>query len=240
MATCARPNVPDRLGIALVVPLLLSAFALRAGEAQALPYSDLQGDALTGAFQNYDITSIDAVHSSTHLAFTVQLVGTPTAPSVNQNQGLSGFIDIDIDLNPNTGVVATIDTIGGTFGNTGLGIEYYLDLFSEATNPGFVALRDPVNVLNVSQVPITYGNNSFTIVVPLSALGNDDGLVNYAVAVGDFAFAQDQALDASVVGMGGQPAVSSPVLVPEPGSGMLLGLGLGWLANRRRTAFAAV
>ena len=117
-----------------------------------------------------------------------------------------------------------LDEMPGRHGNTGLQIEYYLDLFSEASNPGFVTLKDPINVLNTSQVPISYGAFSASIAVPLSALGNDDGLVDYAVVVGDFGNALDQALDPSVVQMGGLPASSSSV--PESSTGLLLGAGL--------------
>lgn len=222
-------------GSALRRALLAAALcSLVAAPMAGTPLSDPLGDAIGGTFQTYDIVSIDATFTSTALTFTIGLAGTPIAPSTNQQQGLSGFIDIDVDSNPGTGAQANIDTIGGTFGSTGLSIEYYLDLFTEASNTGFVTLKDPINVMNTTQVPITYGAASARIVVPLSALGGDDGLVNYAVVVGDFANATDQALDPSVVQTGGLPASSAPI--PEPSTALLVGAGLLVLGARGRRA----
>jgi hypothetical protein len=207
------------------------ALCLLHGAASAAPFSDPLGDAQTGAYVTYDITSIDAIYSATHLTFSIQLSSAPVAPSVSQFQAIYGFIDIDIDQNIVTGATATIDTIGSGFGTTGLKIEYYLDFFSEASHAGFVDLKDPINVSNVNQVPITYGASSISVQVALSLLGNDDGVVNYAVAVGDYGFATDQALDPMVVMMGGVPASSSPV--PEPATPGLVALGLLALAAGR-------
>ena len=211
---------------------LVACFGL-APDASAAPFMDLHGDTVMGAHNTYDIASIDAQYTAVDIVFTITLVGTPLAPSANALQGLSGFIDIDTDSNPSLGALATIDTIGGSFGSTGLGIEYYLDLFTEATNPGFVSLKDPINITTV-QVPISYGANSVSITVALSLLNNDDGLVNYAVAVGDAAGATDQALDPSVVQLGGQPASSSLAPIPEPTTALLFAAGIVWLGVRGR------
>jgi hypothetical protein len=217
-------------GLPAILAALLSV--LGSTSVSATPIADPIGDAISGAYMTYDISPIDATFDSTTLTFTIGLTSTPIAPSANQLTGLSGFIDIDVDSNPGTGATANIDTIGGSFGSTGLSIEYYLDLFTEQASPGFVTLKDPINVMNTSQVPITYGASSATIAVPLSSLGNDDGLVNYAVGVGDFGNATDQALDPSVVQQGGLPASST--LVPQPSTGLLLGTGLGLLACTAR------
>jgi hypothetical protein len=211
------------LAVALCTPAL----------ASALQMSDPIGDTSAGAYLTYDIVSIDAVYDATNLKITIQLTGAPVAPSANQLQGLSGFIDIDADVNPGTGATATIDSLGGGYGNTGLGIEYYVDLFAEAATPGFVDLKDPFMPMNVSSVPIVYGSSYATVTVPLGLLGGSPGLVNYAVAVGDFGNVTDQALDPLVVMMGGLPAQSSPAPVPDPGTALLVGLGLTALGARR-------
>ena len=212
---------------------ILGAVTFRVGDAQATPVTDVMGDAVTGAHATYDITSIDAVFSLTSISFTINLSGAPLAPSSAPLAGLSGFIDIDIDLAP-TGAGSNVSAAGNQFpgfGSSGLGIEYYVDLFSEAQHAGFVDVKDPINVLNITTAPITYGPSSVTVIVPLSNLGNDDGLVNYAVLVGDSAAPTDQAVDAGIIQAGGSPAQSSPV--PEPSTGLLLTLGLTWIALRR-------
>lgn len=191
--------------------------------AHAMPIVDVVGDNQPGAFTSYDITSINATFTATTLTFLVQLTTNPIAPSVNMNTGLSGFIDIDIDLNPGSGASSNISTLGFPFGSSGLGIEFYLDLFSEVNHAGFVDVRNPINVMNVTTAPITYGVNQFSVAVPLSQLANDDGLVNYVVAVGDFSNATDQAVDAASILQGGLPAISSPAAaVPAPSSIALL------------------
>lgn len=215
-----------------LLALVAACVCVASSAARALPLSDAIGDTVAGAYQTYDISAIDAQFSATTLIFTITLTSAPVAPSTNQLQGLSGFIDIDVDLNPFSGATAAIDTLGSGFGSTGLGVEYYLDLFTEVSNPGFVSLKDPINLTN-TQVPISYGASGFTIGVPLSALGNDDGLVHYAVVVGDFGFATDQALDPLVVIQGGLPATSVAAVVPEPATALLIAIGLVALGLRR-------
>ena len=88
--------------------LLGSLGLLAASGAGAMPISDLAGDTTPGAFQTYDILSIDAQFTSSTLTFTVNLATAPIAPSANALAGLSGFIDIDVDQNPNTGIVSNM------------------------------------------------------------------------------------------------------------------------------------
>lgn len=207
--------------------------------ASATPVSDVLGDAVTGSFKTYDITQIDATFTTTHITFTISLTNAPVAPSVNQQMGLSGFVDIDVDQISVTGASSNISTLSFPFGSSGLGIEYYLDLFSENANAGFVNVRDPLMAIVVGTAPITYGASSAAIVVPLSLLGNDDGLVNYAVVVGDFGAQTDQAVDAGIIQAGGAPASSSFAATPEPPGLALLAYALWVLALWRRPARGA-
>jgi len=202
--------------------------------------TDVSGDAVTGSYATYDITSIDALFTATDIMFTVNLTSNPLAPSVAGNSGLNGFIDIDIDINPFSGASSNISSLSFPFGTSGLGVEYYIDLFSEANNPGFVDIKDPI-ALTTTTAPITYGINMFSVTVPLIQLGNDDGMVNYAIVVGDFGNVTDQAVDAGIISAGGMPASSSlaPAVVPIPPAIWLFGsglLGLVGVARRKSNA----
>jgi len=211
--------------------LLTASLVLMAGPALATPIGDLLGDAAAGAFHTYDITAIDATFTSTDLIFTVVLSSAPLAPSAAGNSGIYGFIDIDVDNFASTGTTSNITAAGLVFpgfGSSGLGMEFYLDLFSEAGNPGFVDVRNPFTASTVGFAPISYGASSFSVLVPLGLLGPDDGFVNYAVLVGDVAGPTDQARDAGFILAGGQPAMSSPATataVPEPPALLLVALG---------------
>jgi hypothetical protein len=201
--------------------------------------SDVMGDAITGSFATYDITSIDALYTPSDVTFIVNLTSNPLAPSSSGNSGVHGFIDIDVDSNPTSGAGSNISTLSPPFGNSGLKIEYYIDLFSEASHAGFVDIKDPI-ALTTTTAPIVYGTNMFSVAVPLSQLGNDDGMLNYAVVVGDFGNSTDQAVDAGIISAGGMPASSSPApsAVPLPASVWLFGsglLGLAGMARRKKS-----
>ena len=202
--------------------------------------SDVTGDAVTGSFTTYDITSIDALFTTSDITFIVNLAGNPLAPSSSGNSGVHGFIDIDVDSNPFTGASSNISTLSPPFGNSGLSIEYYIDLFSEANHAGFVDIKDPI-ALTTTTAPIIYGVNMFSVTVPLSQLGNDDGMVDYAVVVGDFGNSTDQAVDAGIISAGGMPASSSPApaVVPIPAAVWLFASGLSGLIGISRRKKAA-
>jgi hypothetical protein len=90
-----------------------------------------------------------------------------------------------------------------------LGDEYFLDLFSEEFSPGLVDVVHAASVLVVGQATIQFENMSFSVTVPLSLLGGDDGRINYGIIVGDYIDMSDEARNG-----GESPAFS----VPEPGS----------------------
>jgi hypothetical protein len=216
--------------------IYVCALTLFSTSTNAALVTDVMGDTAPGSYATYDITSIDALFTATDITFTVNLTSNPLAPSVAGNSGLNGFIDIDIDMNPFSGAGSNISSLSFPFGTSGLGVEYYINLFSESSHAGFVDIKDPI-ALTTTTAPITYGINMFSVTVPLSQLNNDDGLVNYAVVVGDFGNVTDQAVDAGIISAGGLPASSSlaPSAIPVPAAMWLFGSGLlGLIGVARR------
>lgn len=220
------------------------ALMLCSTQTNATLVTDVIGDTVAGTFTTYDITSIDALFTSTDITFIVNLTSTPLAPSSAMTPSgpgpeLYGFIDIDIDQNPTSGAGSNISSLAPPFGSSGLGVEYYIDLFSESSHAGFVDINDPIS-LTTTTAPITYGTNMFSVTVPLSQLGNDDGHVNYAVVVGDYGNHTDQATDAGLIQAGGLPASSSPAsVVPIPPALWLFGSGMLGLIGIARRKLAA-
>lgn len=219
--------------------------------ASAAPMADPVGDAacvLSGGSPcavPYDITLIDAVTANGSIRFHISLnQNIVLVPSQDPNnltlKQFGGYIDIDTDQNVNTGTYAWGDYFGEAppWPNpsqrlSGLGVEYYVDLYSEAYHAGMVDVYDGPGATIFGQALIVYGPDWADITVPLSLLGNDDGLVNYDVVVGDGTGLTDQAVDYQVVQAGGQPGAS---VMPEPSMAGLFGLtlvGIGFVRRRR-------
>jgi len=170
----------------------------------------------------------------------------PIAPaSAFAPNSLVGYIDLDTDANPATGGDSPWGgpVPGGNswinfFVNQGtvpppliaLGDELFVDLFSEALNPGFVDVRRTSDSGLAGQVAIAYGANSFSFFLPDALL--PPGSVanfNYGILVGTFAEATDRAPNGSV------PA---QVEVPEPATLTLCGIVsagmIGWYWRRHK------
>lgn len=206
-------------------------------------------DVCVSHHQIYDLTSINAVVEGSSLVFGATFASSNTiiAPSTNDPNMLGGYIDIDADQNPLTGYQSWSDYLAGTgmiapgvylpgtpTSPSGLGIEYYVDLYSEINHAGMVEIWDGSGMNMLGLAPILYGSDSFKITVPLILLGGDDGLVNYDVLVGNEYGPTDIAQNPDLIAAGALPAAS---VIPEPSSVALFGLilvGIGFVRQRRR------
>jgi hypothetical protein len=131
-----------------------------------------------------DIVSTAATANSETLTFTVTLAEQVFLASSFNPRSLSGYIDIDTDGDSATGVPSIVDVSPIKLN---LRVEFQIDFGSESAHPGMVDVRlRQGGPAVVGKVPIMVQGTSFTIPVPLSLLGNDNGLVHYAVSVGVF------------------------------------------------------
>jgi hypothetical protein len=163
---------------------------------------------------------------------------TDPATSGGTPNDIFGFIDIDADQNANTGISSADLSAQRGFGSLpALGVDYYIDLGTGFSNPGFVNLIGANGTL--TSAAITYSSDSLTVSVALSALGGSNN-VNAGMIAVDPNMVNNLSLN------NGQPFVSDtaafiqgPAVVPAPGGLTLLGTGalfLGgfYLCSRRR------
>ena len=114
---------------------------------------------------------------------------------------LLGYIYLDTDQNPQTGKAGMTKYYG-----TGvLGYEYLLNYFS-AGSGGTVIVEDAKGITNPVMIPGFYSQNYkvFTVDIPLSYLGNDEGNINLGLLLGNTAFKMDVAPDTTRATISGQ------------------------------------
>jgi len=147
------------------------------------PIADPVGDWVPGAggvppdliaYQGFVIDGMVVFHMRFNQTANSSAVGGPNA--------VHGFIEIDIDQDPNTGSSPIIDVRpGGT--RTGMGIEYRIIIQLQNGRHQVSILPSGSTVFRATAV---FSGRTITIRVPLSAFGGDDGNMNYGILVGTF------------------------------------------------------
>lgn len=157
------------------------------------------------ASRHADIISTTATFDHQSLTFRVSFADRIYPGSSGDRAYLQGYIDIDTDQNPQTGGYSAVDLMAPPAIN--LGVEFQIDLISELGHPGFVNIVSKQGgYAVVGKLPILFTDTSFSVTVPLTMLGGDNGLVNYGVGVGVQGFGQTDR-----VPNGALPATSVPV-----------------------------
>jgi hypothetical protein len=231
------------LGARGALVLALAIGFLPSGPAFAdFIFSDPVGDAV-GGLPAHDILSVAGVVTpGVDITITVTFGAAVSAPSGGDAATLvQGFIDLDTDQNTTTNGATDYGAARGLAGKSGLGVDFYLDLTSEAFTfdhvglPGFVDVYETMGNTIVGTAAISYSGalggppHTYAVTIPLSLLGGDDGLLDAGVFAANIAPGiTDEAPD----------AVAS--VVPEPASGTLLAIGgmalLGYYRRRQPTA----
>lgn len=126
-----------------------------------------------------------------------------------------GFIDLDADQNPGTGVAPNANFfIPGAMQD--IGVDFFLALFNLPFS-GLVDVYETVVGNFLGSVPATIVGQSLEITVPLSMLGGDDGAMDVGMVLGNSQEPTDAAPDVGhgTIGAVGQATIS-------PGSSTLV------------------
>jgi hypothetical protein len=179
------------------------------------------------------LASITGSNDGSNYTFTLKF-SNPTieGPSSNNADAVFGFINLDTDNKKATGVTGafldshSFESEFGRFSPSSLGIDAFISLSSEGlpfvhSGPGFVDLVSTSGFGTVATVPVSYTDASgsqqstLSITIPLATFAQagitlaDTG--NFSAVVGNSSNATD---------------FLGPASVPEPGSFLLLALGL--------------
>jgi hypothetical protein len=190
------------------------------------------------------ISSYDGYYdpSTGNFTFTVNFAGPVSPASAHNANSVYGFLDLDTDQNAATGGSKSFPNNPIPGGNNWInsnikagripgptiatGDEFFLNIGSEQLHPGSVNLTRTSDNVTVATDPITFGPNSFTIVVPRSQLGSGER-INFDILVGTVNAPSDRAPK------GADPATTN--VLPEPSSLALFGLvGAAALVYGRR------
>lgn len=152
------------------------------------PLVDAFGDASDTFGAGPPVLDIDSVTVSTdgiNLSFSITFHTPISAPSSGAPNAVGGALEFDTDQNTLTGRPPLQDLFSPPFTALGLGVDFVVELFSEIDTPGFVVVVD-ANFIVVGSIPITYGAQSLSGVIPLGMLGGDDGVVDFTTIIGTF------------------------------------------------------
>lgn len=170
-----------------------------------------------------DIDTLNVQFDSTTLYFEM-LLHTPISPSsAAADNSIVGAIEFDTDQSDETGIAPLQNGFSPPFDFlSGVGVDFLLVL-DDSASPGSFFLADPFfNFLELVDVDFT--SNGFSGQMPLSSLGNDNGLINFTTTIGTFL----QPTDAT-------DSVGTSTAIPEPASSVLIvAIGLIGLSRRRK------
>jgi len=120
-----------------------------------------------------DLVAVSGSVTPDQVTIVLEFVDPVSPWSAHAPNSLDGFVDLDTDESSLTGLASA--------GNTGIGADYYVDL--RDAESGHVALVDFAGRSFVF-VPATFQDKKVTIVIPRTALGDDDGQFLMSLVVG--------------------------------------------------------
>lgn len=201
-------------------------------------YTDPQGDTFGFGTVQPDIESVSGAVEGENLVVTLDFYNSIAAPSAQLAESVFGYIDLDLDQNAGTGTTSNQSYFAPPGQQGGpLGIEVYIDLFSEQFNAGFVTLVDATSFFNIGQAAISYVGDRLEVEIPLILLQDylgTSGAINFGTVAGNSDGPTDAAPDTEVAVIDGIPVApptrftgtaNADFLVGTNGRDIIAGLG---------------
>lgn len=167
----------DRCGLCAMLCFLLGTSALAAS------WQDPSGDTLEGVPE----PALDLIGVSTSFQYGTLVVTLSFNPETTTPEDLSelgGFVDVDVDLNPETGRTTHLDEFG--FPSPVMGVDYYLELVPLAGLANLVRIIDGMEEDVLTGIPTTTLGTVVSITIPRCSESNSEGiciLANFELAV---------------------------------------------------------
>ncbi len=199
-----------------LVPLAVAA-CLAASTATATPdaprpaaapatAADPAGDTFGEAAVQVDLVSFAAVVEGPNLVIEMTFAGPVALPGTAGDDALTGYVDLDVDRDGDIGNEGFVEFFSPH--ETGLGIEYYLDLGSYGSGSLDVIDDGDATIAGQAAADFSAGDTRLEIRVPAAVLGGD-AVVHAAVVVGTALEATDAAPNAGFVTSGPGPGTGA-------------------------------
>ena len=197
-----RHHVPFGLVAALAGALAGCGDSSGPGANQSFRATDPSGDTFGSQTVQPDLTAFTIVHDTGGIDVMLDFTANVQSPVTGGTNVVVGFIDLDTDQDSTTGTGSAVDLFRPDGGSTGMGVEYYVDLFGYNAD-STVFVYDALAGTPTGSVRPRFQGRRITVRVPRALLGNDDGFLNAATVIGSGSEPTDIAPENGHVRVGG-------------------------------------
>ena len=154
------------------------------------PISSAFVDAIGDDFgtTTYDVTRVTTTRTSDTLSVAITLSSMPTIPAASSLVGagdLAGFICFDADENPLTGIPSASYYFCPCLApSPAVGTDYFVSLFYRNAS-GNYDIYETAGFTAIGEATPNLVGTVFTLTIPLTELGSDDGITNMNTVMGD-------------------------------------------------------
>lgn len=148
---------------------------------EVFSFTDLTNDLLSGTAGPGapDLTRVSGSVRTDSIVVTLTFASEVSPWSGGQQNGLDGFVDLDLDENTNSGIPSAIDEYGG---NASMGVDFYVSL-RDGNNGSRVQIVD-AETGEATPIPASFSSRSVRFAIPRALVGDTDGTFRLAAVVG--------------------------------------------------------